>query len=611
MTDERQIATKFAHLWIAERFAIAWTTTNKGPDAKAVKTKGWNESPVVTGNLEAVAGQIAHRLQTKNPALVAKASNLILVDCDSVEDVTAFKAFDPPITRSVYTRQGRHYIYRAPADHDGKFHGIYFEGGAVTPKSDCYLITPPAIHPSGHLYQWVNEEIPIAELPMDVYRAMIASAGHQTQEQEAAMVDDDDAKLVPGRRHAALTSLIGKMRKSGSGYDVALAAAYELNARRFDPPKKQADIKAVVDDIYERYPADSADLAVPKSKYGTSGVINLADVEARSIEFAVRPILQWSAFHLLTGRGGAGKGTWTADFARSVTRGELEGMEGKGKRIIFVSSEDNIEIDVRPRCDVAGADPSLVNVVKHVEIDGDQNPLDLSDREHQAWLRWLVSEAHDDVGALVIDPVSNHLGAADTNSEGEVRNALAFLNDFSADHHLIVIGVRHLKKDAASGALASVLGSTAWVDLPRAVIVMARDDISETRYHMELVKGNRGPLKEGGRVYDLELVDVMGLKEPVTRLVYQPEVRPKSTDDLLGPQTKQTKAKMALLDVLNADDQEAEEVKAQVAGIIDCSDSTVWHAFKALEHEHLAGSRTDGFGEERKTYWFLLPKADW
>ena len=69
----------------------------------------------------------------------------------------------------------------------------------------------------------------------------------------------------------------------------------------------------------------------------------------------------------------------------------------------------------------------------------------------------------------------------------------------------MVFGVRHLGKDSSRGALASVLGSTAFVDVPRAVILMAADDEDEMLFHAQVVAGNRGPRGDTGRAYRLKL----------------------------------------------------------------------------------------------------------
>ena len=57
-----------------------------------------------------------------------------------------------------------------------------------------------------------------------------------------------------------------------------------------------------------------------------------------------------------------------------------------------------------------------------------------------------------------------------------MRHAIAPLNGLADDSGCLIIGVRHPGKDRSRGALASILGSTAWVDAPRAVVMVAVDD---------------------------------------------------------------------------------------------------------------------------------------
>ena len=71
----------------------------------------------------------------------------------------------------------------------------------------------------------------------------------------------------------------------------------------------------------------------------------LSQVQPREIEYVDYPLLQASAFHLVAGRKGAGKGTTLADIAARVTRGEL----GTKRSVIWIGSEDSSAIDMRPR----------------------------------------------------------------------------------------------------------------------------------------------------------------------------------------------------------------------------------------------------------------------
>ena len=79
----------------------------------------------------------------------------------------------------------------------------------------------------------------------------------------------------------------------------------------------------------------------------------LSDVEMRSIVFLDKPLLQASAFHLVAGRKGMGKGTVLADIAARVNRGELGGK----RSVVWIGSEDSAAIDMKPRIVAAAATP--------------------------------------------------------------------------------------------------------------------------------------------------------------------------------------------------------------------------------------------------------------
>src|SRR5437870_5793380 len=71
----------------------------------------------------------------------------------------------------------------------------------------------------------------------------------------------------------------------------------------------------------------------------------LSGIEMRSIVFLDPPLWQSSAFHLVAGRKGVGKGTGLADLAARVTRGEL----GPKRNVLWIASEDSASIDIKPR----------------------------------------------------------------------------------------------------------------------------------------------------------------------------------------------------------------------------------------------------------------------
>lgn len=288
---------------------------------------------------------------------------------------------------------------------------------------------------------------------------------------------------------------------------------------------------------------------------GELSLRRLDSFEVREVIWLERPFWQRGAFHLLAGRKGVTKGTLLAGLAARTTSGELY---GEPKRVFIVTSEDSIELDFKPRLLAAGGEETLVEIVN----DGFLLPGDLS------WLEQVARE-RGDVGLIVIDPVGNHLGGIDTDKEGLVRAAIQGLNRLADEVDCIVTGVRHLGKDASRGALASVLGSTAWVDVPRCVILMAADDEDPFLFHAQVVAGNRGP-KNRGQAFRLHLVDVPPARE-ITLLLAEGESRKdveqllRTTGNVASASRSDAARELILAKLEAAPEMESDELDAEIA----------------------------------------------
>jgi AAA domain-containing protein len=220
-----------------------------------------------------------------------------------------------------------------------------------------------------------------------------------------------------------------------------------------------------------------------------------------------KPLLQADAFHPIAGRKGQGKGTLLASIAARVTRGEL----GERRNVVWIGSEDSAAIDIRPRIVAAGGDDTRVLVVKSGWI---QLPRDIEE------IRRAMEEIGE-VGMLVIDPVGNHITGKNSSGDTDIRDAIAPLNDLADRHGCILVGIRHLtEKEATGGAISAILGASAWVQVPRAVIVVARDDVDAGISHIQCIAGNRLPPETPGRSFRIEGVLLPGLENEVTRAVW-------------------------------------------------------------------------------------------
>jgi putative DNA primase/helicase len=337
---------------------------------------------------------------------------------------------------------------------------------------------------------------------------------------------------------------------------------------------------------------DPAHSTATKADTGNSddpGYRRLSGIDMRSIKFLDKPLFQQSAFQLIAGKKGSGKGTYIALIAKKTTRGELF---GRPMNVLIVSSEDSASIDIRPRVEAAGGDSERVYIVTKPFI----LPRDLD------WLKHAALEIGD-VGLIAIDPIGNHLGGENTDAEGKVRDAISGLNDVADELGCLLIGVRHLKKDTKAGALSSVLGSTAWVDVPRAVLALAADDVEDLLFHIQVVAGNRGPNGQG-RAFRIELADV-GLDEPVTKAI-EIGVSEKSVEQLLGETSSRSnsaQARARVLELLEGVPQmESDQLDATVAQETGLAAKTIRNIRTKLGDEGLIkmSPDKDEFGEIEK-----------
>jgi hypothetical protein len=302
------------------------------------------------------------------------------------------------------------------------------------------------------------------------------------------------------------------------------------------------------------------------------------DIGMRSIRYFEKPLWQLSAFQVLGGAKGSGKGTYWAGLSSRMTQENMN--------VLIVSTEDSAEVDVKPRLVAAGADLDRVfGIQRHLRLPDDI-----------PGLRNLATQLA--VKLIIIDPVANHIGNTNSNSDVEVRHAIAPLNKLADELDCLIVGVRHPGKDRSRGALASILGSTAWVDTPRAVVMIAVDDEDPQLRHIQCVAGNRS-LNGAGRMFRIDAVPVDGLDEPITLAVELGESK-KSVDVLLAsrPQeeSKSAMAKEMILDYLEGRPgrmEESDRLDAYVANQTGLAVKTIKNLRGDLNDQGLVRSTPD------------------
>lgn len=195
---------------------------------------------------------------------------------------------------------------------------------------------------------------------------------------------------------------------------------------------------------------------------------------------------------LVPGREGAGKSTFLAWMAATVTRGELPGMHFEHPRaVLYAATEDSWEYTIAPRLLAAGADMDLVYRVDVVEVDAGRfgklsMPVDN---------RALVDAAHEVKAAMLMcDPIISIIDEKiNTFKAQELRSALEPLKRAAEEAEMALVGLVHFNKTKDTDVLSMISGSRAWAEVARAVVAIAVDkDADEYTCVVSQVKNNLG-----------------------------------------------------------------------------------------------------------------------
>lgn len=240
--------------------------------------------------------------------------------------------------------------------------------------------------------------------------------------------------------------------------------------------------------------------------------VRLSDVDLAEVVWHWKPFVQVGTFHLLAGDGKVGKGVWLSTLAAAITRGLTDATD-EPQNVIIIASEDSAAVDLKPRIVAAGGDPSrIILLQRHLLF-----PKDIE------YLEEKISQERGNAstGLVFIDPVANHIGDADSDKETPVRAAINELNYVAERTNCTIIGVRHLNKSGG------VLGSGAWVNSPRIVLMFERVDPNSTHRVLTVYRSNRG--SQGSKLYyRLEQTQIGGFADAVPVLVSDSFTTPKT-----------------------------------------------------------------------------------
>jgi hypothetical protein len=307
----------------------------------------------------------------------------------------------------------------------------------------------------------------------------------------------------------------------------------------------------------------------------------LGEIAMKEVEWVERPLLQASTFHLLGGRPATGKGALCARWVARCTSGE---MYGSPRLAMWLASEDDPAIDLGPRIEAAGGNRMRVALIPETL----QLPRDIG------WMRETARRLAN-VGLIVIDPLSGHI-RADGNDDDEVRRALLPLGLLAGELEIPIVGIRHVSsKESRAGLLARILGSTAWVGVPRVVLGAAQD--RQGNVHVQPIKGNRVQKQQSGRRFKLFGKKLPNFQETVVSVVDEGESQIDVDAVLIGEEVAvgHEQIEKAVLELLSEEiEMDDTIVDATIAERLEVGASEVRSARQALYNRAWLRNRSSG-----------------
>lgn len=218
-------------------------------------------------------------------------------------------------------------------------------------------------------------------------------------------------------------------------------------------------------------------MAFPRFNRSGTGVIleSAQDIVMEAPNWLWYGWLSSGKVHLLAGPPSSGKSTLAANIGATISRGGRwpDGSVSPRGRVLVWSSEDRAEDTIVPRLVAAGADRSMIEVVRRVEESGMSRSFDPTrDLVH------LENKAHElgDVRLVIIDSIADLMSGSPGNN-GKVRKSLLPLVNLAERINTAVLGLAHVvKASKKKHPLERVLGGVGVGAVVRIVMLVACDE---------------------------------------------------------------------------------------------------------------------------------------
>lgn len=332
--------------------------------------------------------------------------------------------------------------------------------------------------------------------------------------------------------------------------------------------------------------------------------------EMKPLLYLWDPVLPLGKLVHFAGRSSGGKSPVTIDLIARISRGGPwpDGQENpRGpRRAILLNIEDGFEDTILPRYYLAGGARGSLRYVRGVKIQKEETIHDgLVALDRDISLLCGLARDTENLGIIVIDPITNYLGKLKMNAEEDARQILTPLAGLADELGIVVITVGHLNKnDANTDPLARVMGAAAFAGVARSVYLFGEDKDRPDEKYAHIMSPARGN-KNTSFKYRTEAIEqeITGVRTKIVRIAW----------DGICDATAEDAVERAPRKQLN-EEQEAglslrEFLKARPVSASQCQDFLrqsgfkleVMNLFRVRKHGGI-GTRPNG----QKKEWFLI-----
>jgi hypothetical protein len=353
--------------------------------------------------------------------------------------------------------------------------------------------------------------------------------------------------------------------------------------------------------------ADAEDQrAENQNRVGRPVIVRMDKVISKPVDWLWDKKIARGKLTLWVGDPGVGKSVASTNLAARVSAGlgfPDGSSSGPPAGVVLISAEDGAEDTIKPRLEVAGADPPRIVLVKSVTWFDEHLGL----TERQLYLQRDIPALEEaiqqtpDCALVIVDPIASYMGKSDSHKNAEVRAVLTPVAKLAEKYNLAVLGITHLNKSTAR-AMDRVTGSLAFVAQARAVWVVGRDRHDQERRLVACLKNNLAK-DTLGMAY--RLVDAGGYP----RVEWEPDPVDVRADDLLAPERadaparegKRREADEWLRGLLAGGPMGATSVRAEADGA-----GVPWAAVRAAANR--LGIVPYRKGGRDGAWWWVLPQ---